>query len=83
MRCRILIKVRPQPLELTAADELLATDNIEVLRQNGFEVNEIEDPGSGLGHRLQLVAQPVSKSTNFDVKGLCSWLVRSINAQQT
>ena len=28
-----------------------------------------EDVGSELGQRLQLVAQPVSKSTNFDMKG--------------
>jgi len=65
----MLIILRPQPLELTAADELLAVENIEVLRQNGFDVNVDEDAGSGLGHRLELVAQPVSKSTNFDMKG--------------
>lgn len=70
--CKLLIVLRtdrPQPLELTAADELLATDNIEILRQNGFEVAADETSGTGLGHRLQLVAQPVSKSTTFDMKG--------------
>lgn len=61
---------RPQPLELTAADELLAIENLGVLQQNGFEVNVDDQTGSGLGHRLQLVAQPVSKSTNFDMKDL-------------
>ena len=65
---------RPQPLELTAADELLATENMEVLQQNGFEVDVDEDADSGLGHRLQLVAQPVSKGTNFDMKGVTSIL---------
>ena len=44
-------------------------ENIEVLRQNGFEIDVSEDAGSELGQRLQLVAQPVSKSTNFDMKG--------------
>jgi DNA mismatch repair protein PMS2 len=61
--------LRPQPLELTAADEMLAMENIEVLQQNGFEVDVDDDTGSGLGHRLKLVAQPVSKSTTFDMKG--------------
>jgi DNA mismatch repair protein PMS2 len=67
---RMLMKLRPQSLELTAADELLAIENIEILRQNGFEVGEVDDPNTGLGHRLQLVAQPVSKSTDFDMKGV-------------
>ena len=64
------MKLRPQSLELTAADELLAIENIEVLRQNGFEIDEVNDPNTGVGHRLQLVAQPVSKSTDFDMKGM-------------
>ena len=62
---------RPRPLELTAADELVAMENIEILRQNGFEIDVNEDPdlSSGQGHRLKLVAQPISKSTVFDMKG--------------
>jgi hypothetical protein len=62
---------RPQPLELTAADELLAADSLDILRQNGFEVEVIEDSGTTAPHchRLQLVAQPVSKGTMFDMKG--------------
>ncbi|KAI0716220.1 MutL C terminal dimerization domain-containing protein, partial [Earliella scabrosa] len=52
---------RPQTLELTAADELVALENIDVMRQNGFEldVSEQRPPGQ----RVQLTAQPVSKST--------------------
>ncbi|KAI0920198.1 hypothetical protein AcV5_010002 [Taiwanofungus camphoratus] len=61
---------RPQPLELTAADELLATENIDVLRQNGFEIDLDGDVAPGEGHRLRLVAQPTSKSTVFDMKDL-------------
>ncbi|KZT05115.1 DNA mismatch repair protein MutL [Laetiporus sulphureus 93-53] len=62
---------RPQPLELTAADELLAAENMDVLRQNGFEIDTNEDVLSGESqHRLQLVAQPTSKSTVFDIKDL-------------
>jgi DNA mismatch repair protein PMS2 len=59
--------LRPHPLELTASDELIATDNIDILRKNGFEVDVNEAAPSG--SRLILSAQPVSKSTVFDVKG--------------
>ncbi|KAH7925989.1 DNA mismatch repair protein MutL [Leucogyrophana mollusca] len=61
---------RPQPLQLTAADEMLAVENIDILKQNGFEVAHREDAVAGEEHRLELVAQPVSKSTAFDMKDL-------------
>ena len=58
---------RPRVLELTAADELVALENMHVLQQNGFEVGlEEEQPA---GRRLRLLAQPVSKNTEFDVQG--------------
>ncbi|KAG6329255.1 hypothetical protein ID866_9835 [Astraeus odoratus] len=87
---------RPRPLHLTAADELLALENLDVLRQNGFEVSELDGVANGgsidddaiagggdvpdnedaeestLGARLHLVAQPVSKDTVFDMKGITS-----------
>jgi DNA mismatch repair protein PMS2 len=56
-------------MELTASDELLAMENMDVLRQNGFEV-EVDGEGEcGHGCRLKLTAQPISKSTVFDMKG--------------
>ena len=58
---------RREPLELTASDELLAMENIEVLRQNGFEI-EIDEV-AGLGNKLHLAAKPMSGSTVFDMKG--------------
>ncbi|KAH9886499.1 hypothetical protein C8Q73DRAFT_748955 [Cubamyces lactineus] len=58
----------PQVLELTAADELVALENIDVLRQNGFELEAVEDRPPG--QRMQLTAQPISKSTVFDMKDL-------------
>ncbi|KZT67843.1 DNA mismatch repair protein MutL [Daedalea quercina L-15889] len=61
---------QPQPLELAAADVLLVTENIDVLRRNGFEIEVDEDAVPGDGHRLHLVAQPTSKSTVFDMKDL-------------
>lgn len=49
---------------------MLAIENMDVLKRNGFEIDLDEDPAPGLAHRLKLVAQPVSKSTVFDMKGL-------------
>lgn len=60
--------ISPAVLELTAADELVAIDNLDVLKQNGFEVDV--DPDADAGSRLRLVAQPVSKNTNFTVQGM-------------
>ncbi|KAF5376466.1 hypothetical protein D9615_008594 [Tricholomella constricta] len=61
---------RPQAMELIASDELLAIENMDVLRQNGFEVEELDEDESRQGARLRLTAQPVSKSTVFDIKDL-------------
>ena len=64
------VSIRPKPLELTVSDQNLALDNIEVLRQNGFEIGTEEGTeGDGDRSRLKLVAQPVSKDTVFDMKG--------------
>ncbi|KAJ7607775.1 hypothetical protein DFH06DRAFT_1066494 [Mycena polygramma] len=60
---------RSQPLELTAGDELLALENLDVLRQNGFEV-ETGAEGATQSPRLSLTAQPISKDTVFDMKDL-------------
>ncbi|KDR71586.1 hypothetical protein GALMADRAFT_75007 [Galerina marginata CBS 339.88] len=61
---------RPRPLELTASDEMLALENMGILRQNGFEIDVEEEQSVGQGSRLKLTAQPVSKSTVFDMKDL-------------
>jgi DNA mismatch repair protein PMS2 len=60
----------PQPLCLSAAEEILALENLEVLQQNGFdiEVNEDENRDPSVP-RLVLVGRPISKSTVFDMKG--------------
>ncbi|KAI0272033.1 hypothetical protein BGY98DRAFT_1003906 [Russula aff. rugulosa BPL654] len=58
----------PRVLELTAADELVALENMAVLQQNGFEVElAVDEPA---GRRLRLLAQSVSKKTEFDVQDL-------------
>ncbi|KAG1750669.1 hypothetical protein EDD22DRAFT_916186 [Suillus occidentalis] len=62
---------RPELLELTAADEILAVENIDVLKRNGFEVVRLGgDDDEGEEGRLHLVAQPVSKDTVFNTKDL-------------
>lgn len=57
---------------------MLAVENMDVLKQNGFELEQVEEreglgdedeEGSGVRMRLQLVAQPMSKDTVFDFKG--------------
>ncbi|GBE85502.1 hypothetical protein SCP_0800190 [Sparassis crispa] len=61
--------LRPLPLELTGADEMLATERVDTLGQNGFEIDVADDP-LGDSARLRLAAQPISKSAVFGVKDL-------------
>ncbi|KAK6336662.1 hypothetical protein TWF718_009457 [Orbilia javanica] len=58
--------VRPKVLELSAMDELVVMDNMEVLKKNGFVV-EIDDEGP-VGKRCRLVSLPMSKDKVFDLK---------------
>ena len=45
---------------------MTALENIDILKQNGFDVEAIEDTEDARGPRLKLLSQPVSKSTTFD-----------------
>jgi DNA mismatch repair protein PMS2 len=54
---------------LTAGDEIVAVENLDILRSNGFEVEIDEDQIPGRGERIKLSAMPVSKETTFDFKG--------------
>ena len=47
---------------------MLVVENIEVLRQNGFDVSISQDESSDEA-RLALSAQPISKDKVFDFKG--------------
>ncbi|RSH92872.1 hypothetical protein EHS25_008318 [Saitozyma podzolica] len=62
--------IKPRALQLTAGDEIVATENLDVLQANGFEVGVDEDKPPGRGERISLVAMPVSKDTTFDYKDL-------------
>lgn len=64
------VRHRPLPLELTAADELLALDHLAVLEQNGFEFRVEDD--RPVGQKLLVTAQPVSKDTSYTLKGMCA-----------
>ncbi|KAI1786255.1 DNA mismatch repair protein MutL [Ganoderma leucocontextum] len=61
----------PEVLELTAADELVVLENMDVLRQNGFELDVAEDRPAG--QRVRMTAHPVSGTTKFDAKGTARW----------
>ncbi|KAF3918579.1 hypothetical protein AA313_de0201000 [Arthrobotrys entomopaga] len=58
--------VIPKMLELSAMDELVVMDNMEVLKKNGFVV-EVDDEGP-VGRRCRLVSLPMSKDKVFDLK---------------
>lgn len=66
---------------------MLAVENMDVLKLNGFELERVEeqeaigDEGEegpeGVRMPLQLIAQPMSKDTVFDMKGNVSPFVQS------
>ncbi|TIC68514.1 hypothetical protein E3Q01_00845, partial [Wallemia mellicola] len=58
----------PRTLDLSASDELVVFDNLDILKSNGFDIQINEDAASG--NRCQLVSLPLSKSTVFDLKDL-------------
>lgn len=50
-------------------DEIVAMDNIDILRSNGFEVSVDEEKAPGRGEKISLMAMPISQETAFDFKG--------------
>ncbi|KAK4047507.1 ATP-binding mismatch repair protein [Microbotryomycetes sp. JL221] len=60
--------LQPRCLQLPAHEEIAAIEHAEVLRINGFDV--MIDPDAAVGDRIKLTAQPVSKSTVFDLNDL-------------
>lgn len=57
--------IRPVPVELSAAEEVIATTHIETFRRNGFDFAENEDAPPG--RRLQLSAVPFSQNITFGI----------------
>nr|XP_018267240.1 uncharacterized protein I303_01225 [Kwoniella dejecticola CBS 10117]OBR89398.1 hypothetical protein I303_01225 [Kwoniella dejecticola CBS 10117] len=62
--------IKPRPLQLTAGDEIVAMENLDILSKNGFDVKVDEDALPGRGERINLISMPVSKETTFDFKDL-------------
>lgn len=63
---------RPRKLELQSADEITIMENIDILASNGFGLTVDEDASYGRGEKVKLTAMPVSKGTEFGVKGQSS-----------
>ncbi|CAG8546354.1 12442_t:CDS:2, partial [Dentiscutata heterogama] len=55
-------------LELTAAQELVAIDNIDILKANGFDIEV--DLEAQTSKKLKLISQPMSKDIIFGVEDL-------------
>ena len=56
---------RPLPLELTAADEIVVLENMEVFKKNGFTIiSKEEDSVGGEGRRPRLYLTTVPSSKN-------------------
>ncbi|KAI8878118.1 DNA mismatch repair protein MutL [Backusella circina FSU 941] len=55
---------QPRSLDLTASEELVVMDHIEIFKQNGFEVKV--SPENEPTQRVQLVSVAQSKNTMFD-----------------
>ncbi|GAA5815875.1 hypothetical protein MFLAVUS_009394 [Mucor flavus] len=68
--------ISPQELELTASEEHIVMDNLEIFKANGFGVETL--PDNEPTKRIRVVSHPVSKNTVFDKKDF-SELVFLIN----
>ncbi|KAE8671299.1 DNA mismatch repair protein PMS1 [Hibiscus syriacus] len=67
--------LRPLKLELSPAEEVVASMHMDIIRKNGFVLEE--DPDAPPGHHFKLRAVPFSKNITFgveDVKDLISTL---------
>ncbi|KAL6217237.1 hypothetical protein ACLB2K_010454 [Fragaria x ananassa] len=70
--------LRPLRLELSPEEEVVASMHIDIIRKNGFSLEE--DPHAPPGHHFKLKAIPFSKNITFgveDVKDLISTLADS------
>ncbi|XP_065861318.1 DNA mismatch repair protein PMS1 [Euphorbia lathyris] len=70
--------LRPLRLELSPEEEIVASMNMDIIRKNGFALEE--DQHAPPGHRFRLKAVPFSKNITFgveDVKDLISTLADS------
>lgn len=57
----------PQELDLTASEEHVVMDNLEIFKANGFGIQVF--PDNEPTKRIHVISHPVSKNTMFDKKG--------------
>ncbi|XP_040845932.1 mismatch repair endonuclease PMS2 [Ochotona curzoniae] len=55
--------IAPQPLHLTAVNEAILLENLDIFRKNGFEF--VIDEGAPVTQRAKLVSLPTSKNWTF------------------
>ena len=60
--------IAPQRLELTAANEAILMDNVEIFRKNGFDF-EIDEYAEAM-KKIKLVSLPTSKNWTFGVEDI-------------
>jgi DNA mismatch repair protein PMS2 len=70
--------IRPRALELTAGEEIIAAENEDIIAANGYEIEVHHDAPPT--QRIKLLAQPVSKSTVFGIKGMILLASRLIDS---
>lgn len=58
--------ISPQQLDLSPAEQQSVQQHADVFRANGFEFEEVQEPGE-LAPKLRLTAVPFSKNTTFGV----------------
>ncbi|PFX27938.1 mismatch repair endonuclease PMS2-like [Stylophora pistillata] len=58
----------PQKLELTASNEAILMDNVEIFRKNGFEF-EIDENAEAM-RKVKLISLPMSKNWTFGVEDI-------------
>ncbi|KAI9645633.1 ATP-binding mismatch repair protein [Ciborinia camelliae] len=61
--------VYPKTLSLTALEEEIVAENLDILEQNGF-ILTIDPSSQDVGGRCQLVSLPVSRETTFSINDL-------------
>lgn len=78
MRINLNITIdRPQVLDLTAAEELIVIDNLEIFEANGFGVEILQD--NEPTKRVKLVSHATSKNTVFDKHGTLDFYIVEYN----
>ena len=60
--------LRPLPLDLSADDEMVVMDNLEIFKKNGFEF--FIDPEKPPTKIVHLLAHPYSKHIVFGIEGI-------------